>query len=220
MLNEKIVYYRKKNMLTQEELAEKLNVSRQTITKWEGGMIYPGLEYLIDLSNIFGVTIDFLVKDDDCLTDMQEVFDEDELKDFIIKAKKSTYASKQNKVPSIKKASHDYAYKEGEYEYYDTYFGSSSFSGQEVVYKGDNACWSMNYYGHTESQYFSGDFLKEALLEVDKKHLFRGKEIYTKGDYTYTCHTVGSIALFEGKEQIYYQNEKIYECMYHGGILV
>lgn len=37
MLNEKIVYYRKKNMLTQEELAEKLNVSRQTITKWEGG---------------------------------------------------------------------------------------------------------------------------------------------------------------------------------------
>lgn len=35
MYNEKIAYYRKKNMLTQEELAEKINVSRQTITKWE-----------------------------------------------------------------------------------------------------------------------------------------------------------------------------------------
>lgn len=46
MLNEKIVYYRKKNMLTQEELAYQLNVSRQTVTKWETGTIYPNIEYL------------------------------------------------------------------------------------------------------------------------------------------------------------------------------
>lgn len=39
MYNDKILYYRKKNMLTQEELAEKLCVSRQTITKWEKGII-------------------------------------------------------------------------------------------------------------------------------------------------------------------------------------
>ena len=45
MLNEKIIYYRKKNMLTQEELAYQLNVSRQTITKWEAGIIYPNVEY-------------------------------------------------------------------------------------------------------------------------------------------------------------------------------
>lgn len=38
MLNEKIIYYRKKNMLTQEELVYQLNVSRQTITKWEAGV--------------------------------------------------------------------------------------------------------------------------------------------------------------------------------------
>ena len=46
MLNEKIIYYRKKNILTQEELAYQLNVSRQTITKWEAGIIYPNVEYL------------------------------------------------------------------------------------------------------------------------------------------------------------------------------
>ena len=57
MLNEKIVYYRKKNMLTQEELAYQLNVSRQTVTKWETGTIYPNIEYLIKLSNLFGVSI-------------------------------------------------------------------------------------------------------------------------------------------------------------------
>ena len=49
MLHDKMIYYRKKNMLTQEELAEKLCVSRQTITKWENGVITPSLEYLIDL---------------------------------------------------------------------------------------------------------------------------------------------------------------------------
>ena len=38
MLHDKMIYYRKKNMLTQEELAEKLCVSRQTITKWENGV--------------------------------------------------------------------------------------------------------------------------------------------------------------------------------------
>nr|WP_317301246.1 helix-turn-helix transcriptional regulator [Allobaculum stercoricanis] len=37
MYSDKIAYYRKKNLLTQEALAEKLNVSRQTITKWESG---------------------------------------------------------------------------------------------------------------------------------------------------------------------------------------
>ena len=49
MLNEKIVYYRKKNMLTQEELAYQLNVSRQTVTKWETGTIYPNIEYFIKI---------------------------------------------------------------------------------------------------------------------------------------------------------------------------
>ena len=68
MLNEKIIYYRKKNILTQEELAYQLNVSRQTITKWEAGIIYPNVEYLIKLSNLFDVSIDSLVKEDDCLT--------------------------------------------------------------------------------------------------------------------------------------------------------
>ena len=57
MLNEKIVYYRKKNMLTQEELAYQLNVSRQTVTKWETGTIYPNIEYLIKFSNLFSFSL-------------------------------------------------------------------------------------------------------------------------------------------------------------------
>ena len=97
MFKEKMVYYRKKNMMTQEDLAECLYVSRQTITKWESGDILPSLEYLINLSDIFHVTIDSLVKEDDCIALEQESIDYD-LASFLVKAKQSTYASKQNKI--------------------------------------------------------------------------------------------------------------------------
>lgn len=97
MLNEKIIYYRKKNMLTQEELAYQLNVSRQTITKWEAGIIYPNVEYLIKLSNLFSVSVDALVKEDDCLTLETHKIEINELASFLVKAKKATYANKKIK---------------------------------------------------------------------------------------------------------------------------
>ena len=83
MLNEKIVYYRKKNLMTQEELAQQLCVSRQTITKWESGLIYPSLEYLIDLSNLFHVPIDSLVKDDE-YEKKEETFNKSALALFLV----------------------------------------------------------------------------------------------------------------------------------------
>ena len=47
MFHLKMIEYRKKNMMTQEELADRLGVSRQTITKWEKGTILPSLEYCL-----------------------------------------------------------------------------------------------------------------------------------------------------------------------------
>ena len=161
MLNEKIIYYRKKNMLTQEELAYQLNVSRQTITKWEAGIIYPNVEYLIKLSNLFGVSIDYLVKEDDCLTLETHKIEISELAHFLVKAKKATYANKTNKVNSSRKESHDYSYQENNYIYLDSFFGAENFSGQEIVYKDEKPCWSMNYYGRVIGKNFNGDFLKE-----------------------------------------------------------
>lgn len=63
MLSEKIYMLRKKNNLSQEQLAEKLGVSRQAISKWESGTSLPEIEKLISLSVFFNVTIDYLVKD-------------------------------------------------------------------------------------------------------------------------------------------------------------
>lgn len=174
MLNEKIIYYRKKNMLTQEELAYQLNVSRQTITKWEAGIIYPNVEYLIKLSNLFDVSIDSLVKEDDCLTLETHKIEISELAHFLVKAKKATYANKTNKINSSRKESHDYSYQENNYTYFDSFFGAENFSGQEIVYKDEKPCWSMNYYGRVIGKNFNGDFLKEVLLQVDEKSPYRG----------------------------------------------
>ena len=64
LFNEKLKMLRKESGLTQEELAEKLNVSRQAITKWESGDGIPDIENLKQISILFGTTIDELVKED------------------------------------------------------------------------------------------------------------------------------------------------------------
>lgn len=63
MLSEKIYTLRKKSGLSQEQLAEKLNVSRQAVSKWESGISMPESEKLILLSEFFGVSVDDLIKD-------------------------------------------------------------------------------------------------------------------------------------------------------------
>jgi transcriptional regulator with XRE-family HTH domain len=64
LFNEKLKMLRKESNLTQEELAEKLNVSRQAITKWESGDGTPDIENLKQISILFNTTIDELVKED------------------------------------------------------------------------------------------------------------------------------------------------------------
>lgn len=61
--NENLKYLRKQAGLTQEQLAEKLNVSRQAITKWESGQSLPDIENLKELSFMFSVSMDSLVGD-------------------------------------------------------------------------------------------------------------------------------------------------------------
>ena len=64
LFNEKLKMLRKESGFTQEGLAEKLNVSRQAITKWETGEGTPDIENLKIISNLFNTTIDDLVKED------------------------------------------------------------------------------------------------------------------------------------------------------------
>ena len=60
--SERLLTLRKSLDLTQEQLAEKLNVSRQSVSKWESGQSVPELDKIVALSVIFGVTTDSLLK--------------------------------------------------------------------------------------------------------------------------------------------------------------
>ena len=64
ILGEKIMELRKRNGWSQEELAGKLNVSRQSVSKWESSMSVPELDKVLQLSEIFEVSTDYLLKDD------------------------------------------------------------------------------------------------------------------------------------------------------------
>ena len=64
ILADKIIEERKKNGWTQEDLAQKLGVSRQSVSKWESAGAIPDLKKIIQLADLFGVRTDYLLKDE------------------------------------------------------------------------------------------------------------------------------------------------------------
>lgn len=64
-IGKKIEFYRRRNFLTQEALAEKMNVSRQTIYKWEHNLAYPELNKLELLTKILNISFDELLKQEE-----------------------------------------------------------------------------------------------------------------------------------------------------------
>lgn len=63
-VEDKIKTYRKEKKWTQKYLAEQLNVSDKTISSWETGRTYPDLDSLIQLADLFGLTLDELIRTD------------------------------------------------------------------------------------------------------------------------------------------------------------
>ncbi|MDE5764264.1 MAG: helix-turn-helix domain-containing protein [Ruminococcus sp.] len=64
ILADKIIELRKKAGMSQDEFAEQMNVSRQSVSKWEGAQSVPDLSKILKMSEIFGVSTDYLLKDD------------------------------------------------------------------------------------------------------------------------------------------------------------
>lgn len=77
-LGNKIKYYRGEKELSQEELAERVYVSRQTISNWENNKSYPDINSIVLLSEIFGISIDNLIKGD--VEQMKKEINSEEIK--------------------------------------------------------------------------------------------------------------------------------------------
>ena len=218
---EKLQILRKNKGLTQEELADRLNISRAAVAKWESGQSYPDISNLIQISNLMNVTIDYLVKDQNCAVspETEAKTDISEIIDFRLEANINTYAAFANETESTRLDSHDFRYERGNFVYHDTYVGGEQFAGEEAVWKDSKAVYAMNYLGRVLDGKFSGNFLKEALRAADKKMPYRGPEFYQSGEYIYKTSVSGSFEWFQGYEEIYCNDVKVYECYYHGGLM-
>ena len=167
IFSEKLQILRKNKGYTQEALADKLGVTRQAVAKWEAGQVYPDITNLIQISDLLNVSVDYLVKDQDCAVNIksQPATDLDELIAFRLEANVNTYAAFMNEVEGSRLTSHDFRYDNGKYTYYDTYVGGEEFAGEEAVWKDGVAVYAMNYMGRVLSDGFSGNFLKEDAVQ-------------------------------------------------------
>lgn len=64
ILADKIIMLRKKAGMSQEQLAERLGVSRQSVSKWEGSQSMPDMDKAVKLADLFGLSLDSLIRDD------------------------------------------------------------------------------------------------------------------------------------------------------------
>ncbi len=137
IFSDKLQILRKSQGMTQENLAEKLQISRQAVAKWENGMAYPDILNLIQLSELFNITIDYLVKDNQCSKSLEHSCenDMDELIEFRLEANKNTYAGYAVQCSTSRPESHDYAFEKGDYWYYDTSLVEKSFQERKLFGK-------------------------------------------------------------------------------------
>lgn len=84
------------------------------MAKWESGQVYPDINNLIQISNLFHVTVDYLVRDQECTVAciQEENADLERLIEFQLEANRNTYAGCSNETDSTRQDSHDYSYSD------------------------------------------------------------------------------------------------------------
>ena len=151
-------------------------------------------------------------------------FSQEQLNTFIVTAKAATYVGRGERSPSCRPGSHDLQFHEGPFSYLDSYFGGSSFSGQEVVYYEGKPVWVMNYYGRileptsiTTAE--AGHIIQQSLSKMYEEGRFLGGFEHAIGDDAYTDISEGDVTSFTGAEWITRAGVRVYELVYHGGLV-
>lgn len=173
--------------------------------------------------------------------------DERELKKFLVKAKRATYAAGVPGTAGPRAGAQDMSFEEGDFRYLDSYYGGLQFLGQEAVWHNGLPVWGMNYWGETidaalaavsalsgQADLQSGDdsgipefemsgFLKEALMAVGEEAPFRGpwelRRRFGPCEAAYRCHWTGDISGFTGEETIAVDGRAIFRLFFHGGVV-
>ena len=148
----------------------------------------------------------------------------DELNDVIVRAKAATYVGGGVKVAASRTGSHDLGWSEGAWRYLDSYFGGTDFLGQEVLLRGAEPVWAMNYYGYVLRPDLidgakAGDTIKSALTAMYGEGRFLGGFDWTGPHGHYRDRSEGSAAQFRGREVILVDGVETYALDYFGGLV-
>jgi hypothetical protein len=151
-------------------------------------------------------------------------FSPEQLSEFVVKAKAATYVGGGAKSPSCRPGSHDLQFQQGPFCYLDSYFGDASFMGQEVVYCEGIPVWAMNYYGRILEPAMieaaeAGQIIQASLSQMYGEGRFLGGFEYRTEGGTYVDTSEGNVASFAGREWIEREGVRVYELVYHGGLV-
>jgi hypothetical protein len=146
------------------------------------------------------------------------------LHDFIVRAKQATYVGSGQKLLPYRLGSHDLQFTEGDWAYHDSYLGDRDFIGQEVVYYRSQVVWGMNYFGRILqpdriSAAEAGQVIKASLSRMYREGRFLGGFEYTLENFKYVDTSQGDVQFFQGQEWIERDGNKVYELIYHGGVI-
>ncbi|MCR6633363.1 DUF5680 domain-containing protein [Devosia sp.] len=148
----------------------------------------------------------------------------DELNAVIVRAKAATYVGGGVKATASRPGSHDLGWSEGEWRYLDSYFGGTDFLGQEVLLRGAEPVWAMNYYGYVLRPDLidgakAGETIKGALSAMYGEGRFLGGFDWTGAHGHYRDRSEGSAAQFRGREVILVGGVEAYALDYFGGLV-
>ena len=146
---------------------------------------------------------------------------------FLVAAKRATYAAQGDaaSVSPLLLDSKQLEFREGDFLYRDIYVGMLRFVGQEVVYFGNRAVWSMSYSGGMSEGVERSlirpvyAFLRQALTAVPDHLPLRGPASFEEGSMSYALRCKGSLDRFDGFEEIIRSDERLYELHFAGGAL-
>ncbi len=150
------------------------------------------------------------------------------LVEFLVRAKKETYAGGGEEISPQRPGFKESEYREGDWYYRDSYSGFYQAPGQEVVYFKDEPVWAMTYSGGMKKE-FHGDealakktfgFLKKCLSQAGKDEPFRGPRELVEGDFSYQMVLKGDINDFSGEERIFYKGKEVFHQRFIGGMII
>jgi hypothetical protein len=143
---------------------------------------------------------------------------------FIVAAKRATYVGGGTPALVSRPGAHDLTFERGPFTYRDSYFGGSDFLGQEVVWRGGEPVWAMNYYGYITRPDLidaqrAGATIKAALSAMYAEGRFLGGSDWQGPHGRYIDASDGDAAHFRGREYILVDGIEAYALDYAGGMI-